>query len=258
MLVEPRDLVALNKLSVKPVFDVSHGTNNDFMPFESLLDGNEVTYSDSTILGDTSTLDSVTADQITSGMPTLIQKQNTVLMIDAGDDTQFERIFFMKTNSAYEVSQCYVQVMFGAVITAYTSNDITFNSIDFEVRRYLGTNLNKYETLLARNQVTGHGTITAIDLPDLYLFKAQFSGVSIRPEDKIGLYFKLNITQNATNTYRCGYFPMFSFAKTNGTKTWYQSGIANHNLPSFDAANESIKHEIPSAPIDIFGAPVKV
>jgi len=169
-----------------------------------------------------------------------------------------ELIFFMKTNAAYEVSQCFIQVMFGSVLTAWTSNGTTFDSIDFEVRKYLGTGLTKYETLVAGNTPTGHAQMTGADAATLYLFQAQFGGVSIRPEDKIGLYFKLNNTQVATNTYRTGYFPLFSFAKTNGTKTWFQSGIVNHNLPSFDAANQSIKHELPSTPIDVFGAPVRV
>jgi len=245
----------LNRLSVKPVYNIAQGTKDDFFPFELLKDSKTITYSSAIIKGDTKTLDSIVSNQIAADFPSLVQKQDTIGGYTFGDDTDLETIMFMKNNSAYEVTQCFVQAAFCTYISADTSNGVTFDSIDFEVRKYLGGNLSNYDVIVKENHLTGFSQITDVDIPDIYIFKAQFGGESIDPSDTIGLYFKCNNTQVATNTYQSMLLPYFSYTKTDYTKTWYQSGMASHALPSFDSAAPAFKHELQNWPIDIFGSP---
>ncbi len=252
---EPQTERTLNKLSIKPTFDVGADRKPDFYPFNLLKDSSTFTYSNATIKGNTKTLDSLTSYQITDGAPHLIQKQDTIGGYTFGDDTDLETIFFMKDFKPYEVTQCFVQAAFATNITAYTDNGVTFDSIDFEVRKYLGTNLTKYDTILKSNTLTGFSQMTGADAASVFIFQAQFGGQSIETSDTIGLYFKCNNTKVITNTYQSMLLPLFSFTKTDYTKVFFESGLIGHALPSFDAAQQSLKHELPNYRIDTFGAP---
>jgi len=243
-----------NQLSIKPVYNIAQGTKDEFYPFEILRDALTFTYSNATIKGITETLDGVTAYQIASDIPTIIQKQDVIGGITYGDNTDLETIFYLKQNTPYEVTQCYVQAAFATNLTAFTDNGVTFDSVEFEVRKYLSTNLSNYEVIVSAKANTGFAQMVGIDAASVFIFKAQFSGESIMPTDKIGLYFKCNNTQVATNTYQSMFLPYYSFTKTNFTKTWYQSGMASHALPSLDAAAPAFKHTIVNYPIDMFGS----
>jgi len=244
----------VGKVSIKPTYDVSSGTKDDFLPFEPIRAMHSFTLSNAVIAGTTETLDGITSYQIASNIPAIIQKQDTIAGYTWGDNTQLETIFFLKNNQSYEVTQCFVQAAFAMNLSAFTDNGATFTSIDFEVRKYLGTNLTNYDIMLRQTQSTGFAEQTGTDAADIYIFKAQFSGVSISPQDKIGLYFKCNVSQTATNTYQSMILPLFSYAITDVTKTFYQSGMASHTLPSFDNAAPAFKDHISGYPIDVFGS----
>ena len=246
----------LNKLSIKPVYDVARGTKDDFFPFEIIKASHTFTLSNAVIGGVTETLDGIVANQISSDVPALVQKQDTIGGYTFGDDTDLETIFFVKTNQSYEVTQCFVQAAFALNLSAFTDNGTTFNSIDFEVRKYLGTSLTNYDVLLTSNTPTGFSQQTGANEADIFIFKAQFSGESISTVDKIGLYFKCNNTKVGANTFQSMMLPIFPYTNTDYTKTFYQSGMASHALPSFDNAAPAFKHLISGYPIDVFGAPI--
>ena len=244
------------RISIKPTYDVARGTKDDFLPFEPIKALSSFTLSSAVIDGTKDTLDSIGAFQIASDVPALVQKQDTIAGYTWGNDTELETIFFIKTNQSYEVTQCYVQAAFAMNLTAFTDNGSTFDSIDFEVRKYLGTNKTNFEVMLAATQNTGFAQQVTTDAADIWIFKAQFSGEHISPSDTIGLYFKMNVTQVATNTYQSMLLPLFSYATLDVTKTFYQSGMASHALPSFDNAAPAFKDQISGYPIDSFGSPI--
>ena len=252
----PRTERALSRVSIKPVYNVAQGTKDTFMPFELLKDSSTFTYSSATIKGVTDTLDTIVSYQTSDGFPSLVQKQDTVGGYTFGDDTDLETIIYIKSNSDYEVTQCFVQAAFATNITAYTDNGVTFDSVDFEVRAYEGTTKENYNVILKKKFLTGHAQMTGADAATIFILKAQFSGESVRSSDTIGLYFKCNNTKVITNTYQSMMLPLFSFTKTDYTKTWYQSGLANHLMPSFNAAKQPFKHEMKSYPLDDFGNPI--
>jgi len=247
---------AINKISIKPTYDVARGTKDDFLPFEPIKAMHSFTLSNAVIDGTKDTLDSIESYQIASDIPSLVQKQDTIAGYTWGDDTDLETIFFIKTNQSYEVTQCFVQAAFATNLSAWTSNGVTFTSIDFEVRKYLGGNKTNFEVLLRSNTLTGFAQQGAADAGDIFIFKAQFSGEHISPSDTIGLYFKCNNTKVATCTYQSMLLPIFSYAILDVTKTFYQSGMASHALPSFDNAAPAFKDQIANYPIDIFGSPI--
>lgn len=244
------------KPSIKLTYDIARGTKDDFLPFEPIKAMSSFTLSNAVIDGTKDTLDAIGSFQIASDIPALVQKQDTIAGYTWGDDTQLETIFFIKTNQSYEVTQCYVQAAFAMNLSAWTSNGATFDSIDFEVRKYLGGNKTNFEVLLRTTQLTGFAQQTSADAADIWIFKAQFSGEHIEPLDTIGLYFKMNVTKVATNTYQSMLLPLFSYAVLDVTKTFYQSGMASHALPSFDNAAPAIKDQIAGYPVDSFGSPV--
>jgi len=247
---------ALNKLSIKPVYDIAAGAKLHWFPFELQKSSAPLTggYAASTILGTTRTLDSITAYQITDEIPSFIQSQDTVDGFSFGDNTDLETIMFMQPNSAFEITQCFIQAAFAMNISAFTDNGVTFDDVTYEVRLYNGANLSKYSTVANAAVSTGHNQRVATGA-DIFILQAQFSGVSIKPSDTIGLYFKCNNTQVATNTFQSMLLPYFSFTETDFTKTWYQSGMMSHTLPSFDGAAPAFKNELQNWPIDDFGSP---
>jgi len=252
----PRGDPVGQKISIKPVYDVSRGTKDDFLPFEPIKALSTFTLSSAVIDGIKATLDGIESYQIASDIPTIIQKQNTIGGYTWGDSTQLETIFYIKTNQSYEVTQCYVQAAFAMNLTAWTDNGSTFTSIEFEVRKYLGGNLTNFEVLLRGVQNTGFAQQVGTDAADIWIFKAQFSGEHISPQDTIGLYFKMNVTKVGTNTYQSMILPLFSYAVTDVTKPFYQSGMASHALPSFDNAAPAFKDQIANYPLDGWGSPI--
>lgn len=243
-----------SRVSIKPTYDVARGTKDDFYPFELLKASHTFTISNAVIGGTTQTLDSIEAMQAAADIPALVQKQDTIGGYTFGDDTDLETIFFLQTNQSFEITQCFVQAAFATNLSAWTSNGVTFDSIDFEVRKYLGANLTNFEVMLRQTQNTGFAQQGAADAADIYIFKAQFGGESISPQDKIGLYFKCNNTKVATCTYQSMMLPIFPYTVTDYTKPFYQSGMASHALPSFDNAAPAFKNAIAGYPIDIFGS----
>lgn len=252
----PHGATGQPRISIKPTYDVARGTKDDFFPFEPIKALSSFTLSSAVIAGDQDTLDSITSYQVAADIPALVQKQDTIAGYTWGDNTQLETIFFIKTNSSYEVTQCFVQAAFAMNLTAWTDNGATFTSIDFEVRKFLGGNKTNFEVLLRRTVDTGFAEQVGADAADIYIFKAQFSGEHISPSDTIGLYFKCNVSQTATNTYQSMILPLFSYAVLDVTKTFYQSGMASHALPSFDNAAPAFKDQISGYPIDSFGSPI--
>jgi len=244
----------LNKLSVKPVYDIAAGAKLQWWPFELVKASQTFTYSDATILSKTATLDSVVAYQIADEMPTALQKQNTIGGYSFGDNTDLETILFLKPNSAFEITQCFIQAAFALNISAFTDNGVTFDDIEYQVRLYNGGATSKYKVIAGGTEATGHNQLVAAEA-DIFILQAQFSGESIQPTDTIGLYFKCNNTQVATNTFQSLLLPWFSFTETDYTKSWYQSGMMSHVLPSFDNAAPAFKHELQNWPIDDFGSP---
>jgi len=249
-----QDVQSLSKVSIKPVYNVAQGTNLEFLPFDLGLASSTMTLSTAVITTPTKTLDTITAEQVTSGFPALVQKQDTVGFYNQGDDTQFERILFIKSNFAYEVTQCFLQFAMGMVLTAWTSNEASFDSIDVEVRVYDGTQTTSYITIAKKTFTTGFANQVGTDAGDIYIVQMQFSGEHVKSNDTIGIYIKTNVTQVATNTYRVGLLPLFPFTITDYTKPFYQSGLASHTMPSFDAAQQAFKNMKPNYPLDIFGA----
>jgi len=243
------------KPSIKLTYDIARGTKDDFLPFEPIKALHSFTLSSAVIDGTKDTLDGLESYQAASDIPALVQKQDTIAGYTWGDDTQLETIFYIKTNQSYEVTQCFVQAAFALNLSAVSSNGATFDSIDFEVRKYLGGNKTNFEVLLRSTVNTGFAQQTTTDAADIYIFKAQFSGEHISPSDTIGLYFKMNVTKVATCTYQSMLLPLFSYAVLDVTKTFYQSGMASHALPSFDNAAPAIKDQISGYPIDVFGSP---
>ena len=118
------------KVRIKPVYNISQGTKDDFLPFEPIKALSSFTLSSAVIDGTKDTLDTIGAFQIASDVPALVQKQDTIAGYTWGNDTELETIFFVKTNQSYEVTQCYVQAAFALNLTAFTDNGSTFNSID--------------------------------------------------------------------------------------------------------------------------------
>jgi len=246
---------ALNKMSIKPVYDIASGTKLHWYPFEIQKSSKTFTYSSSTVLGKKTTLDGLTneAYQLTDDIPAKVEKQDTVGGYSFGDDTDLETILYIKPNSAFEITQCFIQAAFAMNISAWTDNGVTFDNVEFEIRLYNGTQATKYNVIANGKQATGHNQLAATGT-DVYIFQAQFSGESIIPSDTIGIYLKCNNTQVATNTFQSMLLPFFSFTETDYTKTWYQSGMMSHALPSFNAAAAAFKHELHGWPIDTFGA----
>ncbi len=251
--VSPGEL-ALNKLSIKPVYDIASGAKLQWWPFDLVKASQTFTYSGATILSKTATLDSVTAYQIADEMPTKSEKNDTIGGFSFGDNTNFEAILFLKPNSAFEITQCFIQAAFAMNISAFTDNGVTFDSVEYQVRLYNGGATKRYKIIAGGTESTGHNQRTGTGA-DIYILQAQFSGESIQPTDTIGLYFKCNNTQVITNTFQSLLLPWFSFTETDYTKSWYQSGMMSHVLPSFDNAAPAFKHELQNWPIDDFGSP---
>lgn len=245
----------LNKVSIKPVYDIARGTIDQFFPFDCPLASTTFTLSNATIESESDTLDSVTAYQATDGIPHLIQKQNTVGFYTAGDDTDFERIFFLKQNASYEVTQCFLQFACATVLSAHTSNGVTFDSVEVEVRAYAGSSKTKFATVVKKKFETSFAQQTGTDAADIKIIQLQFSGESVKASDTIGIYIKCNNTKVATCTYQSGIMPLFAFTVTDYTKPYYQSGLMGHALPSFDAAAPAFNNQLRNWPIDTFGAP---
>jgi len=250
----PPSETALSKLSVKPVYDIAGGAKLHWYPFELVKSSKTFTYSSATILSKTKSLDSVTSYQITDDIPSIIQKIDTVGGFSFGDNTNFEATLYIRPNASFEITQCFIQAAFALNISAFTDNGVTFDNVEYEVRLYEGGNLSRFSIIANDKVTTGHGQLQATGT-DIFILQAQFSGESIRASDTIGLYFKCNNTQVATNTFQSLLLPFFSFTETNFTKSWYQSGMMSHALPSFDSAALAIKHELQGYPIDDFGAP---
>jgi len=245
---------ALNRLSIKPVYDIAAGAKLQWFPFELQKSGVTFTYSSATIKGITAALDGITSYQIGAEIPTIIQKQDTIGGFSFGDDTDLETIMYMKPKSAFEITQCFIQAAFALNISAWTDNGVVFNDVTYEVRLYKGGNLTNFNVIAREVVPTGHASLGAVGT-NIFILQAQFSGESIEPSDTIGIYFKCNNTQTATNTYQSLLLPIFAFSETDFTKTFYQSGVMTHMLPSFDAASLAIKHELLNWPIDDFGSP---
>lgn len=252
------DIEALNKLTIKPVYDIAVGQKSLFYPFTVMRASQVLTggYAASTILGNTETLDSITSYEITSDWPEIVQKQDTIQGYSWGDDTDLEVIFFMRPRYSFEIVNCFIQAAFAMNISAYTDNGVTFDSVDFEVRKYHGNNTTNYDQVLRKNFVTGHNQREATGA-DIFLLQTSFQSESVDPSDTLGLYFKCNNTKVITSTYQSLMLPWFSWTETDNTKSFYQSGVMSHELPSFDAAALPFKHELQNWPIDIFGAQVR-
>jgi len=243
------------KISIKPVYDIAVGSKDSFLPFELSKAMHTFTLSNAVISMPTTILDSITAYQIANLIPSLVQKQDTIGGYTFGDDTDLETIFFLKPNASFEITQCFIQAAFATNLSARSSNGVTFDSVEMQVRKYLGTSLENYEVIASVKQNTGFAQQVTTDAADIWIFQAQFSGASIKASDTIGIYFKCNNTKVATCTYQSMMLPLFSFTVTDVTKTWYQSGLANHALPSFDNAAPAFKDAISGYPIDVFGSP---
>lgn len=243
---------SLNKLSIKAVYDIAKGSNEKWYGFNAVKDMQTFTYSSATIKGTSTTLDSVVSYEQASDWPEVIQKQNTIGGYSWGDDTNLETIFFIKPKNPYEVTQCFVKLGLAMNISAHSSGNFKFDSVDFEVRKFLGTQLKNYAVIAKGNQATGHANLAATGT-QIYIFETSFSGESILPSDTLGLYVKMNVTTD-TGTRQEILLPFWSYAKTDTTKPWYLSGMMSHELPSFDAAAPAFKHELQGWPIDVFGA----
>jgi len=243
-----------NKFTIKPVFDIAKGATVDFIPFELPKAMQDLTgnLSGSTILTATRALDTITAYQSTSGLPRIWSKQNTIGGFSFGDDTQLETTIFIQPKSSHEITQCFVSAAFAMNISAHTSGNFSFDSLDFEARVYLGGSLTKYETIFKTKAITGHGNLAATG-SQIYIFQGQFGGMSMDPKDTLGLYFKMNTTVD-TGTRQELLLPAFSWSVTDTYKFYYQSGMIGHTIPSLNAAAQVFKNQKRGYDIDVFGA----
>lgn len=254
----PRDDNALNQFSIKPIYDVAHGTNQQWFPFQLPLAYKDVTFSNGTMKGLTETLNSVTAYETTSDLPSTLAKFDTVGMYDFGDDTNMDVIFFVKPKSPFEVTQCFISAMFGMNVSVWTSGNFNMGSILLEILLFHNTELTSYNTIFKRTYETGHADLAATGL-QLFNLQGSFSGDSIDTSDKIGMHFKMTTTGSQTDgTFQSGLFPLYPWNITNTEKLWYESGLMSHALPSLDSALQAFKHQLSSSPIDVFGDPAHV
>jgi len=246
-----------NKISIKPVYNVAQPIMPSFQPFEQSLAQKTFTYSSAVVTSPTETLDSLTAYQIANGFPKVLQKLNTIPLLTNGDDTALETIFYFKPNQNFEITQCFLQFAVGMYLSAWTSNGATFTDLDVEVRVYQGTEKTKYITVAAQKFSTGFSEQGGADAGDVFICQMQFSGVSVSAQDTIGIYIKATVAQDATNTFQCGILPFYSFSPEDVTKSFYESGIVTHAMPSLNASAQAFKHEIQNFPLDSFGAPFR-
>jgi len=254
----PHNNDALNQFSIKPVYDVAHGTNQLWFPFQLPLAYKDLTYSSATMKGLTETLDSVTAYETTSDMPSTLSKFDTVGMYTFGDDTEMDVMFFIKPRSPFEVTQCFVQAMLGFNVSAWVSGNFNMGAIVMEVLLFHNTQLSSYNSIFKKTFETGHANLGATGL-QLFNLQGSFSGESIDPSDKIAIHLKMNTTGSQTDgTFQSGLLPLYAWNITNTEKLFYESGMMSHMLPSLDAAQQTFKHQMSSSPIDIFGDPAHV
>jgi len=249
---------ALDQLSIKPVYNVSEGTNQLWFPFQTPKAYKDVTYSAGVMKGGTETLDTIESYETTSDLPSSLSKFDTVGLYTWGDDTDMDVIFYIKPRLPFEVTQCFVQAMFGFNVSAWTSGGFAMGDILMEVLLFHNTELTSYNSIFKKTFATGHAELGATGLQQ-FLLQGAFSGESIDPSDKIGLHFKMIPGGDlADGTYQSGLFPLYAWNVTNTEKLFYESGMMSHMLPSLDAANQAFKHQMASSPIDIFGDPAHV
>jgi len=254
----PRDTNALNQFSIKPVYNVAQGTKDNWYAFQTPLAYKDVTYSAGTMKGTTETLDSVTSYETTADLPSGLSKFDTVGMYNFGDDTNMDVIFFIKPRSPFEVTQCYIQAMFGFNVSVWTSGNFNMGALVLEVLLFHNTETSSYNSIFKKTFETGHVDLAATGLQQ-FLLQGSFAGDSIDPNDKIGLHFTMNTTGNQTDgTFQSGLFPLYAWNVTNTEKLWYESGMMSHALPSLNSALPAFKNQMGSSPLDVFGDPAHV
>jgi len=248
----------LDKFSIKPVYDVAHGTNQLWFPFQLPLAYKDLTYSTAVMKGGTQTLDGVTSYETTSDLPSSLSKFDTVGMYNFGDDTNMNVIFFIKPRSPFEVTQCFIQCMLGFNVSSWTSGGFGMGNIVLEILLFHGTDISSYNSIFKKTFVTGHADLAATGT-QLYNLQGAFSGESIDPIDKIGIHLKMEPSGDlADGTYQSGLLPLYAWNVTNTEKLFYESGMMSHALASLDSAQQAFKHQMSSSPLDIFGDPAHV
>lgn len=244
------------KLSIKPTYNVSQGTINNFVPLDIQKDLVSFNYPDTTILTATETLDGVTSYQSTDGLSRVLTNLDLISGYSFGDDTQLDFIQFVKPFSSFEVSQCFINAAFTMNVSAYTSGNFSFDSLDLDVLIFDGTNIASSKSAYNQTFVTGHGNLAAVG-SQTYILQAQFGGLSVKQSDKIGFRFRMN-TSVGVGTRQELLLPFYSWTPTAGNKKFYESGISTHALPSFNNAQAALKHQVRGFPVDGFGAAVTI
>lgn len=247
-------ILETNKLSIKPTYNISQGAVIDFVPLDIQRDMVSFNYPSTTVLTNTETLDSITSYQSTSATNRILTNIDTVSGYSFGDDTQLDFILFVKPFSSFEILQCFINAGFTLNVSAYTSGNFSFDSVQLDVLLFNGTETASTQNVFNTTFTTGHGNLTAAGT-QTYIVQAQFGDVSIRPFDKIGFRFRMNVSVGV-GTRQELLLPFYSWSATSGNKKFYESGISTHALPNFDNAAPALKNQMRSFPIDTFGAPL--
>jgi hypothetical protein len=154
--------------------------------------------------------------------PTGLGKEDTIILTNAGDNTQYTRTFAWRNLRGFLLDKVTFNIALGHNISAYTSGSPNFDSFNLTFRQYIN---GQFKPIVPDNKIsTGHSALSATGTQS-YIYEESFTpGVKIEDNSIIAVAITMNVT-TGTSTYQAGLYPAFPYSKTNTTKWFSQSGV---------------------------------
>ncbi len=239
-----RSLVkGVNDLLVTPVYNLADYGKDLFIPLSSAgVSTTTFDNSAATILRNTFTAPgSVTGEEI-DDYPTVIANENTLTMWHAGNDTNYDRIFRFSPDAQAVLSKAYMNIAFVMNVSAFTSGDVTFDSVDVEIVQRQNDSGAGDLVLFTNRFATGHGALGAATA-DIFILSTVFGDINLTKNLPLDFHFTINTTETATSilTFQTGVVPFFAYNTQSNTKPYSLSGIGLHVNTDFDNAQSVMR-----------------
>ncbi len=216
---------------VTPTYNLSDYGKDLFIPLSSAVGANTRTIDNSaaTILRTTFTAPgSVTGEEI-DDYPTVIANENTLTMWHDGNDASYDRVFRYNPDAQARLSKLYMNIAFSVVMSVFSSGTLAFNSVSVVVTERSNDSGANDKIVYENTFATGHGTIAAINVPDIFILSAVFGDIDLEKNVPLDFRFTINVTEASKDyTYQTGIVPFFAYNAVSNTKPYSLSGIGMH------------------------------
>ena len=239
---------------VTPTYDLSNYGKDLFIPLNDAgTNTTTFTNSSATILRNELDLLGGTDNGVeVDDYPSVIANEDTLVMWDAGDDTQFSRTYRYSPDAQAIISKIYLNIAFAANQSAWTSGGITFSSVDVTVTERANDSGEGDRQLFTQRYLTGHGELGAIGT-DIFILSAVIGDLTVKKNLPLDFLFTMNVAKSMTNTRQEGIVPFFSWNPVSAVKPYSLSGYGMHVMTSFDNAQIVLRQDTKGYTQNIFG-----